>query len=38
VDAFLHDDWFAVYQLGEILNLPGEQMNRFRNVYALLGQ
>lgn len=38
VDAFLHDDWFAVYQLGEILNLPGEQMNRFRDVYALLGQ
>ena len=38
VDAFLHDDWFAVYQLGEILNLPKEQMDRFRNVYALLGQ
>ena len=37
VDAFLHDDWFAIYQLGEILGLPRAQMARLPNVYALLG-
>ena len=37
VDAFLHDDWFAIYQLGEIWKLPREQMARFHDVYALLG-
>ena len=37
VDAFLHDDRFAIYQLGEILDLPQAQMERLPNVYALLG-
>ena len=38
VDAFLHDDRFAIYQLGEILDLPKAQLERLPNVYALLGQ
>ena len=37
VEAFLKDDWFAIYQLGEILGLPQAQMERLPNVYALLG-
>ena len=37
VDAFLHDDRFAIYQLGEILDLPKAQLERLPNVYALLG-
>lgn len=37
VEVFLHDDWFAAYQLGEIWKLSPEQMARFPNVYALLG-
>ncbi len=37
VDVFLHDDWFAIYQLGEILDLPAAQRKRLPDVYALLG-
>ena len=37
VEVFLKDDWFAIYQLGEILGLPRAQMSRLPNVYALLG-
>ena len=37
VEVFLKDDWFAIYQLGEILKLPKAQMARFPDVYALLG-
>ena len=37
VDAFLHDDRFAIFQLGQILGLPRAQMARLPNVYALLG-
>ena len=38
VEVFLKDDWFAIYQLGEILGLPRAQMKELPNVYALLGQ
>ena len=38
VDAFLHDDWFAIFQLGQILGLPRAQMAQLPNVYVLLGQ
>ena len=38
VDAFLHDDRFAIFQLGQILGLPRAQMAQLPNVYALLGQ
>ena len=37
VEVFLKDDWFAVYQLGEILGLSRAQMKGLPNVYALLG-
>ena len=37
VEVFLKDDWFAIYQLGEILKLPRAQMARLPDVYALLG-
>ena len=37
VEVFLKDDWFAIYQLGEILGLPRAQMDQLPNVYALLG-
>ena len=38
VEAFLKDDRFAIYQLGKILDLPQEQLDRLPNVYALLGR